>query len=104
MGLSVTSWADAPGPVSLSFDQILLEGGEILSGRSRPGIEKPPSRLPPRQDLDRIMGYPMSLGLTCIAILPLSKGHTAEPLPTILSRSYRGFFPLSISIHDAYRR
>ena len=43
------------GPVSLSFDQILLEFGEIF-WKVEAGHEKPPSRLRRRQDLDRIMG------------------------------------------------
>ena len=74
------------GPVSLSFDQILLEFGEIF-WKVEAGHEKPPSRLRRRQDLDRIMGLSYApRPHAVIAILRAQvKGLTAGALPTILS-------------------
>lgn len=87
MGLSVAgSGRMHSGPVSLSFDQILLEFGEIF-WKVEAGHEKPPSRLRRRQDLDRIMGLSYApRPHAVIAILRAQvKGLTAGALPTILS-------------------
>lgn len=107
MGLSVAgSGRMHSGPVSLSFDQILLEFGEIF-WKVEAGHEKPPSRLRRRQDLDRIMGLSYApRPHAVIAILRAQvKGLTAGALPTILSPiGIEDFSIFQISSHDAYRR